>query len=103
MGWFHWVMLVFGILYAVSTPVVLAKAMRRKEWQRLFELIVSVLFTSSILVMTLWPAVIENAWAAWPPLRWLWLLSSLLFLADWFGFSRWLFKMSSGFLATGRK
>ncbi len=91
MDWFHWVMLAFGIFYVVLVPVVLVKAIRRREWQRLYELVVSALFTSGFVLMALWPAIIQNAWAAWPPLRGLYLLSAALFLADWFGFSGWLF------------
>lgn len=92
MDWFHWVMQGCGITYPVLALIVLVKAIRRREWQRLYELVVMTLFTSGCLLIALWPAVIQNAWAAWPPLRWLWLLSSLLFLADWFDLSRWLFK-----------
>ena len=91
MDWFHWVMLGLGILYAVFAPVVLVKAIRRREWQRLFELLVITLWMFGVVLMTLWPVVLQNAWTAWPPLRWLWLLSSLLFLANFFGFSGWLF------------
>ena len=91
MDWFHWVMLSFGILYTVLASVVLMKAIRRGEWQRLYELVVMTPFISGFLLMTLWPTVIQNAWAAWPALRGLYLLSAALFLANWFGFSGWLF------------
>jgi len=82
----YWVMTGFGIFFAVSAPVVLVKAVRRKEWQRLYELVVMTLFTSGCLLTALWPTVTQNAWAAWPPLRWLWSLSSLLFLANFLAF-----------------
>jgi len=91
MDWFHWVMRGCGICYPVLALIVLVKAIRRREWQRLYELVVMTLFTSGCLLTALWPTVTQNAWAAWPPLRWLYLLSSLLFLADWCGFSGWLF------------
>jgi|GEM_PF-5219242 len=91
MDWSHWVRLGFGIFYAVLVSVVLVKAIRRKEWQRLFELVVLVLFTSGSALSILFPAVIQNAWTAWSPLRWLYVLSAGLFLANFFGFSGWLF------------
>lgn len=86
----HWVMLGLGIFYA-GFAVVLVKAIRRKEWQRLFELVVMTLWASYVFLSAVSPAVIDNAWAACPPLRWLCLLSSLLLLANFFGFSGWLF------------
>lgn len=91
MDWFHWVMLGFGIFFAVFAPVVLVKAIRRQEWQRLFELVVITLWMFGFILSTALPAVIQNAWNVWPPLRCLWMLSSLLFLANFFGFSGWLF------------
>ncbi len=91
MDWFRWVMLVFGILYAVLTPVVLAKATRCKEWQRLFDLVVLTLWVPYLFLSAVFPAIIQNAWAGWPLLRWLCLLFTLLMLANFLGFSGWLF------------
>ncbi len=84
-------MLGLGVFYAVLEPVVLVKAVRRKEWQRLFELVIMALFTSVFVLNVVSPVVVQNAWNAWPPLRWLYLLSAVLMLVNMFGFSGWLF------------
>ena len=84
-------MVVFGIFFAISAPVVLVKATRRKEWQRLFELVVLTLWVPYLFLSAVFPVIIQNAWAAWPPLRWLSLLFTLLMLVNFFGFSGWLF------------
>ena len=93
MDWFRWVMLVFGVFFAVSAPVIPAQAIRRKEWQRLFELAVMSFWVFGTVLDAVSPAIIHNAWQ---PLLWLWLLSSLLFLANVFGFSGWLFNRYLG-------
>ena len=91
MDWFRWVMLVFGIFFAASTLVILAKAIRRKEWQHLFELAVMSFWVFGTVLDAVSPTIIHNAWTAWSPLRWLYVLFAVLFLANFFGFSGWLF------------
>jgi len=91
MDWSRWIILVFGGTYAVVAPFAVVRAIRRREWLRLFELVVTMLFTSGFVLTILSPAVIQNAWAAWPTLRWLSPISAVLMLVNFLGIFRWLF------------
>lgn len=89
MNGFQWIMAGLTGVYAVVTPIVLTKAILRKEKQRVFKLIVSLLFVAYWMTLSLAPAVIEKVF---PTLRWVLLPVVLLFVANMFGFSDWLFK-----------
>jgi hypothetical protein len=84
MSTFQYIMLGFGLLYAVVAPIVLVKAFWRKEWQRLYELAVMSLFVACWAMETVFSAVFQQAG---PLFRWPLMLSTALFLSNWFGFS----------------
>ena len=91
MSTFQYIMLGFGVVFALKAPIVLVKAIRRKEWQRLYELVVSSLFTLGFVLSVVFPVTVQNAWSVWPALRWMYLLSAVLMLIHIVGFSGWLF------------
>ena len=89
MDWTKWLAIGLLTMYAIGLPLVLVRALRRKDWQRLFELIpTSIVFVNVTLDLAL--PNLSHPWFV----RWLLYVMSTLFVANWFGFSRWLFGRS---------
>lgn len=89
MSTFQYFMVGFCVLFAFVAPIALAKTIRRRQWQRFYELVVTTLFAASFGLQTAFPAVLQQVGHLW---RWPFLVLALLFLANWFGFSGWLFR-----------
>ncbi len=82
--------LMFGMSASivVGFPFLLVKAIRRKQWYRIFEMPLSALIVFYLTLDVGWPSAIKNA----PPIvhRLLPILF-VLWIADLFGVFRWLF------------
>jgi len=84
----HLTLLVFGSFYAVFVPTVLVLATRRRQWHLIFDLVVTILWTVCLVSFFASPPVIRNI----PPFMYAVALGVfVLFGANMFGFSRWLF------------
>ena len=84
----QYLMLGMSASIVVGFPFLLVKAIRRKQWYRLFEMPLSALVVFYLTLDVGWPSFIRNA----PPvIHRLLPLLFLLWLLDFLGFFRWLF------------
>lgn len=89
MDWYKITILVMSLIVVVSSPVLLVKAFRRKEKNRIFDVLLSEAVLGYLAVQTFWPNVTQHLAS---PVRWSLMSILFLFLANMFGLSRWLFK-----------
>ena len=88
MDWFHWTMLAMSAITIVGTPFLLASAIRRRQYHRLFEIPLAALVVCYIAFNDVWPSAVQNA----PPLvHRLLLVLLVLWIMECLGFFRWLF------------
>ncbi len=92
MDWYRGFMLVLGIFAAATFPVLVWKAIRDKQWHRVFDIVISDLVVACLVVDVVTP---EWAQREGTVPKGLVLLVFLLFLANIFGLSRWLFKVGN--------
>lgn len=89
MDWYKFVMLVASVTVVAFSPWLVAKAIRRMERHRVVEIPVLVLAMLYMTVNEFRPGFLRQQAA---PIRWLVGAVLLLFVADVFGLSRWLFR-----------
>lgn len=88
MNTIQYLMLGMSAISIVGTPFLLAKATRRRQYYRLFEIPLAAAVVCYIAVSNVWPSAVHNA----PPLvHWLLLVLLVLWIMDLLGFFRWLF------------
>lgn len=89
MDWLKIFMLACCVIMAISTPPLLAKAIRRREKARIFDILASDAFFIVIAAQTVWPEFTAHS----PRLiRWLMIGVAMLLMLNGFGLSRWLVK-----------
>ena len=91
MGWSQYVMLGFGAFGAVAFPVLLVKAVQRREKHRIYEILVACVLLGWLVFQSLAPSAARHV----PPtVHRAVVVVGVLFLLNMFGFSRWLFGRS---------
>lgn len=92
MDWLKIYFLACFAIMAVGTPFLLAKAIRRRENARIFDIVICDVFFIVICTQTIWPE-----FTAYAPrlIRWLMIAAAILVLLNMFGLSRRLFKVRS--------
>lgn len=89
MDWYRTVLLVMSVVVVAFSPFLIAKALRRKEKRRIYDIVLSALFIVYLTVEAFWPGFFHRQVA---PIRWLVVALLLLWGANVFGLSYWLFK-----------
>ncbi len=97
MDTFKFVMLAFGAFALVAGPLQIFKTTRRKDWERVFDNLVSLAFLAIIVTENVWPNAIHSAPR---PIYWLTIALLGLVFANWCGLSRWLFRRRNATIAT---
>ncbi len=88
MNTLEYLMLGMSAISLVAAPFLLARAIRRRQYYRLFEIPLAASVVCYIAVSDVWPVAIQNAP---PPVRWLAPVLFVLWIMDFVGLFRWLF------------
>ena len=83
------VMLVLGAVGLVVGPIRVVRAVRRKDFPEVFDVLLSMAVTAILVTNAFWPNAIH---AAPRSVRWLSIAVLVLWIANWCGLSGWLFR-----------